>query len=127
MDANNLGVVSIGPGFILARDPDVVRAPDIAFVRAERLALIPAEGWAELAPDLAVEVVSPSDTAYQVEEKVEDFLTLGCLMVVVVSDHRRTVTVYRPGQPPQVLRGNDVFDAGEVVPGFRLPLPDIFA
>src|SRR5208283_3333550 len=74
--ANKLGRVSGGdPGFILARKPDTVLAPDVTFLRADRLrAGVPAEGFYEGAPDLAVEVVSPSDRASKVEKKVQDWL-----------------------------------------------------
>lgn len=126
--AHRLGSVAGGdPGCKLARDPDVVLAPDVAFVQTDRLSSVKPTGYFEGAPDLVVEVVSPSDTHFEVEEKVDDWLSLGCRMVVVVSDRKRTVTVYRSGQSPRVLRGNDVFDGDDVVPGFQLPLPDIFA
>jgi len=127
--ANNLGRVGVGdPGFMLARDPDLVLAPDVAFIRAGRLAPgAKAEGFLPGAPDLVVEVVSPGDTADEVAEKVEDWLSLGSRMVVAISDRRRTVIVHRPGQPPRVLRGEEIFDCEDVVPGFRLPSPEIFA
>ncbi len=126
---NRLGRVSVGdPGFILARNPDLVLGPDLAFIRTDRLPTADQlPGWWELAPDLVVEIVSPTDTHYRLEEKIDDWLTHGCRMVVVVSDRKRTVTVHRPGQSPRILRGNDVFDGEDIVPGFRLPLPEIFA
>ncbi len=127
--ANGLGRVGVGdPGFILQRDPDLILAPDVAFLSNDRLPPgAKAEGFLPFAPDLLVEVVSPGDTADEVEEKIDDWLTMGCRMVVAVNDRRRTVTVHRPGQPPCVLRGEEVFDGEDVVPGFRLPLPEIFA
>lgn len=127
--SKGLGRTSVGdPGFLLARNPDTVLAPDAAFLSADQAPPgdLPRGFW-KGAPTLAVEVVSPNDTAYEVEEKVEDWLALGCAMVVVVSDKRRTVTVHRPGQSPRILRGNDIFDGEDVVPGFQLPLPEIFA
>ena len=126
---NRLGAVSAGdPGFLLARDPDVLRAPDVAFVSAARIAAAgEPTGYWQGAPDLAVEILSPSDTVVDVEEKTDDWLTLGCAMVVLVNDRRRTVTVHRPGAAPRTLRGDDVFEGEEVIPGFRLPLADIFA
>jgi Uma2 family endonuclease len=129
VDAKGLGVVSGGdPGFLLARHPDILRAPDVAFVSAARIAAAgEPTGYWQGAPDLAVEVLSPNDTVVDVEEKTDDWLTLGCAMVVLVNDRRRTVTIHRPGVPPRTLRGDDVFDGEEVVPGFRLPLSDIFA
>jgi Uma2 family endonuclease len=128
-DANRLGAVSGGdPGFVLARRPDIVRAPDIAFVSAARIAAAgEPSGYYEGAPDLVVEVLSPNDTVFDVEEKTNDWLTLGCRMVVLVNDRRRTVTVHRPGVPPRTLHEDEVFDGEDVVPGFRLPLKQVFA
>jgi Uma2 family endonuclease len=127
--ANGLGRVGVGdPGFMLQRDPDLILAPDVAFLSNDRLPPgAKAEGFLPGAPDLVVEVVSPGDTADEVEEKIEDWLNMGCRMVVAVNDRRRTVTVHRPGQPPRVLRGDEVFDGEDVVSGFRLPLSEIFA
>ena len=127
--ANGLGRVGVGdPGFMLQRDPDLILAPDVAFLSNDRLPPgAKAEGFLPGAPDLVVEVVSPSDTADEVEGKIEDWLNMGCRMVVAVNDRRRTVTVHRPGRPPRVLRGDEVLDGEDVVPGFRLPLPEIFA
>src|SRR5436190_13540295 len=129
VEKRSLGRVYVGdPGFMLARKPDIVLAPDVALIRADRLPTGPEPaGYWEGAPDLAVEVVSPNDTVYQVEEKVEDWLSLACAMVVVVSDKRRTVTVYRPGRSPRILRGDESFDGEDIIPGFRLPLTEIFA
>ncbi len=126
---SGLGRVSSGdPGFVLARQPDIVRAPDVCFISAARWpGMERPSGYWEGAPDLVVEVVSPGDTAYEVEEKVEDWIALGCRMVAVVNDRTRTVTVHRPGQPSRTLRGSEAFDGGDVIPGFRLSLLEIFA
>jgi len=85
-----------GTGFILEREPDTVRAPDIAFVSQNRLPadLMP-DGYFELAPDLAVEVISPNDTKREVREKVEDWLNAGVQLVWVVDYQKRTITEYR--------------------------------
>jgi Uma2 family endonuclease len=132
--ANSLGRVGVGdPGFMLQRDPDLILAPDVAFLSNDRLSPgAKAEGFLPGAPDLVVEVISPGDTADElegkvVEGKIEDWLSMGCRMVVAVNDRRRTVTVHRPGRSPRVLRGDEVLDGEDVVPGFRLPLPEIFA
>lgn len=114
-------------GFILARDPDVVRAPDVAFVRADRL---PPEEERDkffpFAPDLAVEILSPSDRAGMVHDKVMDYLDAGTRLVWVVAPRRRTVTVYQPGGAARVLREDDELDGGDVLPGFRLPVAALF-
>ena len=114
-------------GFILARNPDIVRGPDVAFVRAERLP--PRDqrtGYLPLAPDLAVEVVSPSDRWRKVLEKVSDYLDAGTPLVWVVLPARRLVNVYRADGTVQTLREGDSLDGEDVLPGFRLPVADIF-
>ena len=114
-------------GYELESDPDTVLAPDVAFVRAERLPS-PAEQerFPPIAPDLAVEVVSPSDRMRDVNEKVELYLALGVPLVWVVHPRRRTVTVRRREQEPRVLREGDVLDGEDVLPGFRLPVANVF-
>ena len=128
VQAHQLGYVLVGdPGFLLARNPDIVLGPDVAFVRPGRLpGGAPPEGYPECTPDLAIEVVSPSDQARKVEEKAQDWITYGCPMVMVVNARKLTVKVYRPGQAPRVLQDDDVFDGEDVIPGFRLPLSEIF-
>ena len=124
-----LGVVlGADTGFVLSRNPDSVRAPDVAFVAAARIpaAGLPVKFW-EGAPDLAVEVVSPGDTLEEVEEKVDDYLDAGTRMVLVVNPKRRTVTVHRPGAQPLILRHADTIDGADVVPGLSLPVAEVFA
>lgn len=127
--AHDLGVVvAAETGFILSRNPDTVRAPDLGFIRKSR---IPADGltvqyWPG-APDLAVEVISPWDKNYEVDEKVEDYLAAGTQLVWVVNPRRKRVTVYQPGIPEQILTVADTLDGQDVVPGFRCPVKDIFA
>ena len=126
--ANNLGRTRIAePGFILERDPDSVRAPDIAFVRQERLDALgrTARFWPE-APDLAIEVISPTDRYTEVNEKVADYLAAGTRMVVVVNPRNRTVNVHTP-DGAITLTISDTLDGGDVVPGWQMPVADIFA
>ncbi|MBV9928621.1 MAG: Uma2 family endonuclease [Acidobacteria bacterium] len=114
-------------GFKIASDPDTVRAADLAFVRRERIpeAGIPKNFW-ELAPDLAVEVLSPGDTRREVNEKVKDWLEAGARAVWIVDSKRRTVTVYRSLTDVTRLSEGDELDGGEVVPGFRCKVSEIF-
>lgn len=115
-------------GFKLRSKPDTVLAADIAFVRRERLEdLGETEGYWPAAPDLAVEVNSPSDTVREVEKKVMEWLGFGTRLVWVVSSKLHTVTVYRSLTDIAVLTEKDILDGGDVVPGFQLSIADIFA
>ncbi|HUS90844.1 MAG TPA: Uma2 family endonuclease [Phycisphaerae bacterium] len=114
------------PGFILARDPDTVRAPDVAFVSKGRE---PEDerGYFPGPPDLAVEVVSPTDSVKYVDDKVRSWLDAGTRAVWVVWPNTRTVTVYRPGAAALTLREEEDLDGGDVVPDFRCRVGEIFA
>jgi Uma2 family endonuclease len=127
--ANQLGRVYVADtGFLIASDPDTVRAPDVAFVSQRRLdELGDVEGYWPGAPDLLVEVISPSDTYTEVEEKVLEWLEAGARMVVVVNPRKRAVTVYRSLTDIVVLTENDTLEGGDVVPGWRMAVKDIFA
>ena len=118
-------------GFILERDPDTLLCPDVAFVSRERL---PAGGleprFLELAPDLAVEVLTPSSRAGEVRTKVADYLRLGVRAVWVVYPTRRIVRIHsRAGRRTSavLLAEDDMLDGGEVVPGFRCRIAELFA
>lgn len=113
--------------FTVQRDPDKILIPDVAFVRAERLA--PAEErWhiTPYPPDLAVEVVSPNDPFDEVMEKIELYRQAGVPLVWLVLPRRRAVLVYAQGQEPRTLGETDELDGGEVIPGFRLPVAELF-
>ena len=115
-------------GFKLASDPDTVRAPDAAFVNRERVEKAGrVAGYWPSAPDLAVEVVSPGDTHAQVVEKALAWLEAGCRMVLVTDPEQRTVTVYRSLDDIRILTEGDTIDGADVVPGWKLPLAEIFA
>ena len=103
-------------------------APDIAFIRRERIPAsgLPATFW-EGAPDLAVEVRSPGDTGPEVAEKAASWLSAGTRVVWVVDPRRESVTIHEPGVPPRRLAMPDVLDGAPLFPAFRLPLADIFA
>ena len=114
-------------GFLLRRDPDTVRAPDVAFVSGERLGTgeIPA-GFLEMAPDLAVEVVSPGDSATAVQAKVDDWLAAGTRLVWVVDPGARSVTVHRPAGAAAVVPEAGTLDGAPVFPDFRVRVRDLF-
>ena len=118
--ADGLGVVfGAETGFKIASDPDSVRAPDLAFVRRERIPEVGVpRGFWPGAPDLAVEVISPGDTYTEVEEKVNDWLNAGTRMVLVLNPRTRTVTVYTSHTDVVRLTDSDTLDGGELLPGF---------
>jgi Uma2 family endonuclease len=127
--AHGLGVVfGAETGFKIASDPDTVRAPDLTFVRRERIpeAGIPRGFWPG-APDLAVEVISPSDTYTEVEEKVNDWLNAGARMVLVLNPRTRAVSMYT-SQTKKVVRltESDTLDGGEVLQGFTCRVAELF-
>ena len=125
--AHGLGVVcGAETGFVLARDPDTVLDPDVAFVRRERIPAsgLPATFW-EGAPDLAVEVTSPGDTRREVADKVASWLAAGTRLVCVVDSKRAEITIHEPDGLPRRLAGSDVLDGEPLFPGFRLPVTDI--
>jgi Uma2 family endonuclease len=126
--AGRLGVVfGAETGYKLATDPDTVLAPDISFIRRER---IPAsglpQGYWPGAPDLAVEVLSPSDRAQKVHEKVKGWLAAGVQVVWTVDPTRRTVVVHRSPTEGVTLHEQDELDGEAVVPGFRCRVAEIF-
>jgi Uma2 family endonuclease len=119
-------VVAAETGFLLSRDPDTVRAPDLAFTRCERAAArVP--GFIPGAPDFAVEVRSPDDRPGYVREKVAEWLEAGTLVVWVVDPHECTVTVQEPGQSPSVFGEAHVLSGGDLLPGFQLAVREVFA
>lgn len=114
-------------GFLVSRKPDTVRVPDVAFVTHERLAeAAVTKGFFPGAPDLAVEVVSPSDTAPRVHEKARMWIEAGCRAVWLVWPDDRSVTVYRSLDDVRILTGDAILDGGDVVPGFSHPIAQFF-
>ena len=108
--------------------PDTHRIPDTSFVRAERIPRPrPLDRAFPLAPDVAVEVLSPSDTYPVVRAKLRDYQDAGTAAVWVVDGDARTVEVHGPGAPARLLRPTDTLEGGDAFPGFALPLAQLFA
>ncbi len=126
--AGNLGMLTGADGtYILARDPDTVRAPDAAFVRAERIApgRLPETYWPG-PPDVAFEVTSPNDRPPAVEAKALDWLAAGTLAVVVLDPRRRVATVYRSRSDVRALAPDELLDLDPELPGFSVVVAALF-
>jgi Uma2 family endonuclease len=125
---NRLGVVVANDtGFILSRAPDTVRGPDVSFVCAARLAGIgdPVSAFPG-APDLAVEVLSPTNTAASMHGKVADYLAAGTCCVWVIDPETETVAVYRSLLHPETLARGAVLEVAELLPGLRVDVGELF-
>jgi len=126
VEAQGLGAVyAAETGFTLARHPDTVRAPDVAFVRRERLRDPDTTGFPDLAPDLVVEVLSPGDRAGEILAKVADWLSAGTRLVWVVDPERRLARAYRHDGGETIVTVDDALDGEDVLPGFACPLRSI--
>lgn len=113
-------------GFVLYGDRATVRSPDAAFVRLDRLPELP-NTFVPVAPDLAAEVLSPSDRMADALAKVAMYLDAGVRLVLLVDPETQTITVFRPDGPLTKLGIGDILDGGDVLPGFSAPVADIFA
>jgi Uma2 family endonuclease len=123
----NLGLVA-GPDGNVRLWAGRVRIPDVAFIAWDRLPgrRVPDQPIPDLVPDLAVEVLSVSNTVREMALKREDYFRAGARLVWEIDPRARTVAVYTAPENPTILRGADVLDCGTVLPGFTLPLPDLF-
>jgi Uma2 family endonuclease len=122
---NKLGKVLGEVGFVIARDPDTVRAPDVAFVRQDRQPKERSKYYPG-APDLAVEVISPTDRQADVDDKAQQWLDAGTPLVWVVWPVTRSVTIHRAGQAPRILHEQDAITGEEVLPGFECRVAEFF-
>lgn len=124
---NGLGVVLSNTGFVVATDPDTVRGPDLAFVATAR---IPRDGYAgqywRLGPDLAVEILSPSNSESDIQRKVIEYLGAGSRTVWVIDPKRRSAAVHRSPRDVRVLSPGDDLEGDDVLSGFRLPVAELF-
>jgi Uma2 family endonuclease len=113
-------------GFVLARNPDTVLAPDLAFVRRERVPANWSRGFFEGAPDLSVEVLSPDDTVKSLTEKAKRWLESGCQEVWVVNPRQKSITIHAAGREPRLLQvGDELCDT--IIPDFRMPVSEVFS
>ena len=123
----NGGYVGVESGFVLFPNGQTLRGPDVFFVQADRI--LPEEipdNFAQLAPDLAVEVLSPSESAQELQAKVMDFLEAGTPLVWVVYPKLRQVHAHTPDSPLRIFKAEDALESETVLPGFRCLVSEIF-
>lgn len=124
-DAHGLGRVYVESGFKVASDPDTVRGPDVAFISESRLPDPEPRGFPDFAPDLAVEILSPTDRPGEVLGRVGDLLAGGTMLVWVIDPDRRRARVYRADGSEDIVTAEQALDGEAVVPGFTCPLASI--
>jgi Uma2 family endonuclease len=117
-------VTGSSAGFILP-DRDT-RAPDVSFVLAERLKRSP-KSFAELAPDLMVEVKSPSDSLTKLRDKIQDFLNAGTQVGILINPENKTVEIYRRGEDVIILGDRDVLTLPDLLPGWQVAISELWA
>lgn len=120
------GRAGVESGIILSREEATVRSPDVYFTSKERLSPS-SSGFIRTIPDLAVEVVSPNDTAAEVSEKVDEYLEFGVKLIWVIYPHARKVAVYSSDGRFRTLASGQTLDGGDVLPGFSVPVDQIFS
>ncbi|NJN85558.1 MAG: Uma2 family endonuclease [Leptolyngbyaceae cyanobacterium SL_7_1] len=125
VDERRLGrITGSSAGFVLPNSD--TRAPDVSFVLAERLRRSP-RSFAELAPDLMVEVKSPTDSARKLEGKILDFLALGTKVGILINPDNRTVRVYRTGEATVTLQDGEMLTIPELLPGWEVAVSDLWS
>jgi Uma2 family endonuclease len=126
-EAHRLGRVTIDTGVVTARDPDTVRGADVCFYSFKRLpGPLPEEGYTAVAPDLVVEVWSPSNRWPKVMAKVTEYLEVGVTVVCVMIPRDRTAVIYRDNPTPETVAADADLTLPDVLPGFRVPLRQFF-
>lgn len=125
VEDNGRGAVTANDtGFITERSPDSVRGPDVAYWSRERLPVVPV-GYIEIAPDLLVEVLSPSNTSRQIRTKIQEYFARGVRLVWVVAPEDRTLTIYRTPDEGRLLHESATVTGEEVLPGFSCRVSDL--
>jgi Uma2 family endonuclease len=118
--SNPIGTSVTEAGFVLSRDPDTLRGPDVSFVSKERIAASGGARWLEGAPNLAVEILSPSNARTEIRAKVADYLRAGAEVVWVIDPERRAVEIFDSSGNQQTLTEDDQLTAPTLLPGFSV-------
>lgn len=124
---NPIGRVSVESGVITERGPDTLRGPDVSFIRKERMPLGERMNqYASVTPDLCVEVLSPSNTRAELNEKMAEYFSTGAKMVWVIDPDERSLTVYEQPDEGRVYKGRSTIAGGDVLPGFNVAVAELF-
>ena len=127
VEANDLGEVMVGEvGVYVRREPDTVHGADILYISHERLERATPDSFLDVAPELVVEIMSPSDRWNEVKRKLREYLSAGVNVVWVVEPDERVISVYRSPTDIQEFTTQDDLVAADILPGFSLPLADLF-
>jgi len=126
LETHPIGHVFVETDYTTQRDPDTVRRPDVSFVTHERDEQMPAWKFADAAPDLAVEVLSPSNRPNEIAQKIAEYFSKGSRLVWIADPKTWTVAVYAPEARPYVARSGEFLDGGDVLPGFRVEVKKLF-
>jgi len=124
---HQLGYVFGGEtGIYITREPDTVRGVDAAYISHERFAQIKSTSYLDVAPELVVEVMSPDDSWTEINDKIEEYFAIGVVLIWIVNPKRKLVHVYRSPTTLEILRAHDTLTGDEVLPGFAVPLTELF-
>lgn len=127
VESHDLGEVYGEVGILLEENPDTVLAPDLTFVGKDRLTPeAPEAGYLRHAPDLAVDILSPSDRTSQSLERVMTYLGAGVAVVWVIDPQRKHVMIWQADHRVKDLQPGDILDGGDILPGFQVPVADLF-
>jgi Uma2 family endonuclease len=126
LETHPIGRVFVEVDYATERGPDTVRRPDVSFVTHERDKQMPAWTPADAAPDLAVEVMSPSNRPKEIAQKIAEYFAKDSRLVWIADPNTWTVAVYAPEARPYVARSGEFLDGGDVLPGFRVEVKKLF-
>jgi len=113
-------------GIYTGRNPDTVRAADVLFISAERMAKVTSPGYLDAAPELIVEILSPGDRWVDIHDKLEEYFGIGVVRVWLVDTRRRRVFVYRSPTDVRCISGEETISGEDALPGFEMPVPGFF-
>lgn len=128
VEHHQLGQIMVGEiGIYTQRDPDSVRAADVAYISNERLAQVASEGYLDVAPELIVEIISPGDRWANIEDKLDEYFAIGVRLVWLVNPKKREVLVYHAPTDVARFTADDTLSGENVLPGFEAAVADFFA